>query len=252
LIGSYGYQDKLKQQAAFHNEMKNKKEKKESMDTRRHFFKKMIRFLAGIGLFFSPLSTAVQRAWAKTKRIVLPKGTKMSKLVNSNPATLDTRNLEVIPLEDFETMGLTDHQVNLDQWRLEITGAVQKPLKLTYAQLLKLPPIERNVLLICPGFFTNHGRWKGISIAQLLKLAEAEEGITHVSVRGPEGRYAKLERFPITEIISNQVFLAYQVNGQELPRKHGFPLRTVAEDHYGSEWVKFVHLIEAHKIESSQ
>ena len=52
----------------------------------------------------------------------------------------------------------------------------------------------------------------------------------------------------MTEIVSNQVFLAYQVNGQVLSRKHGFPLRAVAEDHYGSEWVKFVHHIEAHKI----
>ncbi len=57
-----------------------------------------------------------------------------------------------------------------------------------------------------------------------------------------------MERFPITEIVSNQVFLAYQVNGQVLPRKHGFPLRAVVEDHYGSEWIKFVHRIEAHKI----
>ena len=102
--------------------------------------------------------------------------------------------------------------------------------------------------MICPGFFTNHGRWKGISIAELLKLSGADAGITHVSIRGPEGRYAKVERFPITEIVSHQVFLAYQVNGQVLPRKHGFPLRAVAEDHYGSEWVKFVHHIEVHKI----
>ena len=104
--------------------------------------------------------------------------------------------------------------------------------------------------MICPGFFTNHGRWRGISVANLLELAEADEGITHVTIRGPEGRYAKVERFPIAEIVSNQVFLAYQVNGRVLPRKHGFPLRTVAEDHYGNEWVKFVHRIEAHKIES--
>ncbi len=245
-------QEELKQPADFPKKMMNKKQKKGYRDTRRHFMVILIRFLAAIGLFFSLLPTVVQRAWAKTKRIILPKGTKMSKLVNHNPATLDTRNLEVIPLEDFETMGLTDHQVNLDQWRLEVTGAVQKPLKLTYAQLLKLPSIERNVLLICPGFFTNHGRWKGISIAELLKLADADEGITHVSIRGPEGRYAKVEGFSISEITANQVFLAYQVNGQELPRKHGFPLRTVAEDHYGSEWVKFVHRIEVHKVDGSQ
>jgi len=202
--------------------------------------------MAGTGLFFGSLSTAVQRAWAKTKRIILPKGTEMSSLVDHNPATLDARNLEVIPLDDFETMGLTDHQVNLDQWRLEVTGTVKKPLKLTYAQLLNLPPIERNVLLLCPGFFTNHGRWKGISVTELLTMAETEAGITHVSFRGPAGRYAKAERFPIDEITSHKIFLAYQVNGKTLPEEHGYPLRVVAEDRYVSEWVKYVHKIEAH------
>ena len=85
-----------------------------------------------------------------------------------------------------------------------------------------------------------------------MKEAEAESGITHVTFRGPEGRYAKVERFSIDEIISQKVFLAYQVNGQVLPQKHGFPLRVVAEDHYGSEWVKFVHRVEVHKIHNSQ
>jgi DMSO/TMAO reductase YedYZ molybdopterin-dependent catalytic subunit len=74
---------------------------------------------------------------------------------------------------------------------------------MTYSQLLARPAIERNVILICPGFFTNHDRWKGISVAQLLREADAETGITHVSFRGPEGRYAKEEQFSIEEINSD-------------------------------------------------
>ena len=105
------------------------------------------------------------------------------------------------------------------------------------------------MLLICPGFFSNHGRWKGISVTQLLKLAQPESGITHVTFRGPPGRYEKTERFPLEAINTDKVFLAYQVNGQMLPRKHGFPLRLVAEDHYGSQWVKYVHEVEAYKVE---
>ena len=47
----------------------------------------------------------------------------------------------------------------------------------------------------------------------------------------------------MADILSDKVFLAYEVNGKALPRKHGFPLRVVAEDHYGSEWVKYVDKI---------
>ena len=82
-----------------------------------------------------------------------------------------------------------------------------------------------------------------------LLLAQTESEITHVTFRGPPGRYAKTERFPIAAINADKVFLAYQVNGQTLPRKHGFPLRLVAEDHYGSQWVKYVHEVEAYKVE---
>jgi sulfoxide reductase catalytic subunit YedY len=211
---------------------------------RRTFIRKTVHFTAALSLLAGPLVAVIQKAWAKVKKVILPKGTRLSSLINRNPALLDTRNLEVISVEDFKTMGTTDHHVNLEQWRLEITGAVQNPRQLTFAQLLELPPIERNVLLICPGIFTNHGRWKGISINDLAKMAQAKPGVTHVSFRGPAGRRAKTERFKIEELASDKIFLAYQVNGEVLPIKHGFPLRVVAEDHYGDEWIKYVHKIE--------
>ena len=47
------------------------------------------------------------------------------------------------------------------------------------------------------------------------------------------------------EVESGKVFLAYAVNGQTLPQKHGYPLRVVAADRLGSDWVKFVYKVEA-------
>jgi sulfoxide reductase catalytic subunit YedY len=55
---------------------------------------------------------------------------------------------------------------------------------------------------------------------------------------------------PVNEAFSNMVFMAYQVNGETLPVKHGFPLRVVAEGHYGYEWVKYVCRITADSIVS--
>ena len=65
--------------------------------------------------------------------------------------------------------------------------------------------------------------------------------------RGPEGTYEKVEGFPLEEVASDNVFLAYEVNGKPLPEKHGFPLRVVAEGHYGFEWVKYVHKMTLEK-----
>jgi len=57
--------------------------------------------------------------------------------------------------------------------------------------------------------------------------------------------YEKVKDFTPAEVAAGKVFLAYAVNGQALPQKHGFPLRVVAEDRFGSDWVKYVYKIEA-------
>ncbi len=220
------------------------------MKTRRQFIKSAIAFLSGLGVLFSTIGVWLAKAYAQTKRILLPKGTDLSSLSSKNPAELDTRDLEVRPLEDFEIMGLSDHEVDLQSWRLIIDGNVADPTRLTYSQLVELPSIERKVLLICPGFFANHGSWKGVSLMTVLNLARMKADTTHIGVSGPEGRYEKAERFPIADISKDKVFLAYAVNGEKLPREHGFPLRIVAEDYYGDDWVKYVYKIEAIKAES--
>ena len=218
------------------------------METRRRFIKLSMSRIFGLALLSSSLSSGARWGWAKIKKVILPKGTKRESLIGRNPADLDTRNLDVTPLKDFGTMGLTDYGVNLDTWRLEVTGYVKEPLSLNYSQIIGLPSIERKVLLICPGFFANHGTWKGISIKELLRRAEVKGGVTHVTIRGPNDPSEKVVRYPIEDVLTDKVFLTYAVNGEGLPRKHGFPLRVVAEDYYGYDWVKYVYRITAERI----
>jgi sulfoxide reductase catalytic subunit YedY len=217
------------------------------MLNRRQFFKTSIGFVSGMVLLFSPLAKRVRVVFAKAKKMILPKGTQMATLVSKNPANLDTRNLDLTPMEEFETMGLDDHHVNLNNWKLEIGGHVGRSLRLTYNQIVQMPSIERNVLLICPGVFAYHARWKGISVAKLLEMAKVGSGIAFITFSGPDGTYEKTERFPIEDIFSDKVFLAYSVNDSKLPKKHGFPLRVVAEDYYGGDWVKYVYRVTANK-----
>jgi DMSO/TMAO reductase YedYZ molybdopterin-dependent catalytic subunit len=213
------------------------------MKKRREFIKNGLRFLAGLGVFFSPAAFWVRKALAKVKKIILPHGTPPETLKGKDPANLDTRNLELTPIENFRTMGTTKHRVDLKTWQLEVSGHLQRPLQLTYPQIVQLPAIERNVLLICPGVFSYNAHWKGISVTTLLEMADVRPGATHVSFSGPVGNSEKVERFPIEDILADKVFLAYRVNGEDLPQKHGFPLRLVAEGYYGSDWVKYVYKV---------
>ncbi len=209
------------------------------MYSRRRFAQLSLGSLLGGGLIIHPLLAAVQSARAAARKVVA-KGTAREALIHEDPAALDTSQLELTPLDGFGTMGPTDRVVDRSTWRLEVTGEVKKPVGISYAQLLALPHIQRDVLLICPGFFANHGRWTGVSLRTLLEQADFDRTATRVAIRS-NGQ--KDSRFPMADALSDKVFLAYLVNGQELPRRHGFPLRVVAEGYYGSDWVKYVDRI---------
>jgi sulfoxide reductase catalytic subunit YedY len=137
-------------------------------------------------------------------------------------------------------MGPTDRVVDLTAWRLEVTGQVKHRLLLSYADLMALPWVERDVLLICPGFFANHGRWRGVSLEVLWRQAGGDPAARRLVI---EARGQKSARFSVGEVLAGKLLLAYQVNGEVLPRKHGFPLRLVAEDHQGFDWIKYVDRI---------
>ena len=213
------------------------------MHSRRYFINKLMLFFSLCGSFSWPLFAGLKRTWAAAAKVILPKETDPQSLKLKNPAQLDTGNLEVMPLDSFGTMGLTDFRTDLNTWRLEINGAVNTPLQLTYADILQLPAVEKNVLLICPGVFVNHGRWKGLTIRALIEKAGRQQQSSRVTVRGPQSNHEKVESFSMEDILADKIFLAYGVNGAPLPQKHGFPLRLVAEDHYGHEWVKYVYRV---------
>jgi len=153
----------------------------EIMEKRRKFLKTAIGFLAGVGFLFSPFYKAVRIVYGKGQKIILPRNTKTNELTGKDPRDLDTRNLEITPLKDFGTMGESNYEMNMETWRLDVTGRVGTPLTLTYAEILARPPLEKSVLLICPGVFANHGRWKGISMGKLLEEAKIGKDLTHVT-----------------------------------------------------------------------
>ncbi|MFH1058371.1 MAG: molybdopterin-dependent oxidoreductase [Pseudomonadota bacterium] len=211
------------------------------MLSRRSFTKTVI---TGTTALWLGLGGFLLKAWAETKRRVLPQGVSAESLANQQPQHIDASQLEVTPLDRFGTMGLTNHQVDIESWRLEVSGKVDHPLRLTYAQVTGLPRVERKELLICPGVFSYQARYQGVMLDVLLQRAGLQTGAQKVVIGGPAGGRMKQERFSLAEIEAGRVMLAWAVNGQALPVKHGYPLRLVAPDRYGDDWVKYVTKIE--------
>lgn len=211
---------------------------------RRQFNRLMSAAAGQAMLLLGPLGPLVRSGWAGLRRRLLASDTDLGTLLYENPDDLDASQLPLTPIEDFGTMGTTDHVVDLEAWRLEIGGAVAEPQRLSYADIQALPAVERRVLLICPGVFAYHALWKGISLGALLAGAGISKDAARVDISGPEGPEERFEVFALDEVRTDRVFLAYAVNGRPLPQPHGFPLRVVAEGQVGSRWVKYVDRVD--------
>jgi DMSO/TMAO reductase YedYZ molybdopterin-dependent catalytic subunit len=128
-------------------------------------------------------------------------------------------------------------------YRLRVTGLVDRPLELTYDEIRCLPRIEASPVLTCPGFFVDRTTWAGTPIAEVLALAGVQEGAQDVKFIGADG-YSKT--FSVEKALDRANFLAYEWEGQPLPRLHGFPLRVVVPGAQGNQWTKWLVEIEVH------
>jgi DMSO/TMAO reductase YedYZ molybdopterin-dependent catalytic subunit len=152
-------------------------------------------------------------------------------------------------------------------WRLEITGAVDRPLSLDLGELTTRPAVTQRVLLECAG----NGRarfeprpisqpwlleavgtadWTGTPLAPLLTEARISPaavdvvftGADHGTERGVEQDYAR--GLSVAEAMDPATMLAWGMNGAPLPPQHGAPLRLVVPGWYGMAQVKWLTRIE--------
>lgn len=127
--------------------------------------------------------------------------------------------------------------IELETYRLRVTGKVNKPLELTYDELRCLPKVEASPAMTCPGFFVDEATWAGAPIAEVLALAGAQEGAERVSLVSADQYVTSL---PLEKALDPSNYLAYEWNGEPLPRLHGFPLRVVIPEAEGNQWNKWI------------
>lgn len=147
---------------------------------------------------------------------------------------------ELDPSTNLHRTG-TPQILDVEDYRLEVTGLVENPLSLTYEQLRCMPKISAEVVLNCPMTFTDRAEWSGVRLANILKIAGVKEGATRLRLTGADGYFAHV---PLEDAMRPESFLAYEWEGETLPIMHGFPLRAVLPDIYGSQWVKWLVKIE--------
>ncbi|MFN2483494.1 MAG: molybdopterin-dependent oxidoreductase [Candidatus Limnocylindria bacterium] len=141
---------------------------------------------------------------------------------------------------------LVDPVVDGSTWRLEVGGLVEEELSLTLDDVRALPAVDQVQTLECisnevGGHLISTAEWRGVRLRELLARARPSGDAVEVKLTAADGY---TESFPAELVADDRVLLAYQMNGEPLPDKHGFPLRLLLPGRYGMKGPKWLTKIE--------
>lgn len=148
--------------------------------------------------------------------------------------------------EFYVTSYSSTPEVDAERWSLRIKGLVSHPLELSYADLRKLPSIKQTLTLECisnppDGDAISNAEWVGVRLKPLLERAGVNAEAVYAAMRGADGYYTGV---PVEELLREENFLPYLMNGAPLPPDHGFPARIFIPGKYGMKQPKWLTEIE--------
>ncbi|MFB6300467.1 MAG: molybdopterin-dependent oxidoreductase [Halobacteriales archaeon] len=158
--------------------------------------------------------------------------------------SLDVARLKGLVSEKFYEVDINSVNPTISEgtWELKVTGAVEQEVTIGYEEIRRMEAQHQFSTLRCVGESLNgrkmdNALWTGIPIMEIVGGAN------------PQGEYVMLrahdnyfEEFPMDALRTG--FLAYGMNGFELPRAHGFPVRALIPGHWGEINVKWLTEIE--------
>jgi DMSO/TMAO reductase YedYZ molybdopterin-dependent catalytic subunit len=125
-------------------------------------------------------------------------------------------------------------------YRLMVTGNVERPLILSREELAALPQTQATLSIACVEGWSATAQWEGVRVSDLLARAGARPGaeVTVESLQ-PSGLYKASELNP-THAADPATLLALRVNGEILALDHGYPLRLIGPNRPGVMQTKWV------------
>ena len=143
-------------------------------------------------------------------------------------------------------------QGGFDDWKLEVGGLVERPMKLSLADLHALPSRSQITRHDCVEGWSCIGQWKGAQLSALLQAAGLKPQARYIAFFCADtleqtldntGRY--YETVGLIDAFHPQTILAYEMNYAPLKVEHGAPLRLRVERQLGYKMAKYIMRIEA-------
>ena len=175
----------------------------------------------------------------------LPSGEAGELIREAREQSLDVEGLEPLVSREFYTVDINsvDPSVDAEEWSLTVTGAVDQEVTVDLETLRETESREEFVSLRCVGESLNGRKmdtalWTVVDVMPLLEQAGAPEECC-VMLRAADEFYEEFPREALEEGL-----LAYRMNGRDLPRAHGAPVRALIPGHWGEINVKWLTEIE--------
>ena len=129
------------------------------------------------------------------------------------------------------------------EYKLEISGLVDKPLTLSYADLVALPPTRMTKDFQCvTGWRVQDVKWVGVRLSDLLDAAGVQASAKAITFHSFDGAYS--ESLTLDQARRPDVIVAYSMEGKNIPAKHGGPVRLYVAPMYGYKSLKWLDKIE--------
>src|ERR1700736_6578174 len=142
---------------------------------------------------------------------------------------------EVPPLNEafkrFQTGGFAD-------WRLSVNGMVARPASFSLAQLKSYPSRSQITQLACEEGWSYIAEWIGVPLSHVLDVVGIHAQARYVVYFSIDPNW--WESIDMADALHPQTFLAYGMNGNELPVGNGGPLRVRLPRQLGYKSVKYI------------
>jgi DMSO/TMAO reductase YedYZ molybdopterin-dependent catalytic subunit len=154
------------------------------------------------------------------------------------------QRVDLKPIVQQQNNALAGTQyIDKSTYRLIVDGLVDKPLSLSYDDLLAYPEISRVMDLQCVDGWDFIAKWTGPELTVILQdagIKPAARIVIFHTADFPSG-YTSLDLCYIEE---NRTLLAMKDNDISLSPERGFPFQVVARNKFGYKWAKWVIRIE--------
>jgi len=144
------------------------------------------------------------------------------------------------------TKNVVDPGVERSIWRLAVGGHVERPRTYTYDEIAALARVVQETTLMCISngvgdALMSNARWTGVPLATLLGAASPRPGGVEALLHGADGY---TDTIPLEKALDPGTLVVFEMNGEPLPRIHGYPVRLIVPGMYGEKNVKWVTSIE--------